>query len=108
MSERDDPTVLSRLVRLVREAGAPSEDTYDRDGFLSYHAESHAAGIGIGVGAAASATGDLRYVGAIVALAFGANRGPTLSSAKIAEDVRQEPHYALGGLALGFLLGAVV
>ncbi|WP_254768220.1 hypothetical protein [Salinilacihabitans rarus] len=106
--DSDPPTILSRLVRFVREAGAPSEDDTDRDGFLSYHAESHAAGVGLGVGIAASATGDLQYAGAILAMAFGLNRGPTLSNAKITEDVRQEPHYALGGLGLGLLLGSVL
>jgi len=104
----DDQTVLGKLVRLFKQAGAPSEDTYDRDGAFSYHAESHAAGVGFGVGVAAMTIGELRYVSALLAIAFGANRGPQLSSAKIVEDIRQEPHYALGGLALGLLLGALI
>lgn len=104
----DDPTQLSRLLRLVRQAGAPSEDSTERNGAFSYHAETHAAGIGIGVGAAASATGNYRFVGALVAITFGLNRGPSLSSRKIATDCRQEPHYLLGGIGLGLLLGTVV
>ncbi|QLG47907.1 hypothetical protein [Natrinema halophilum] len=104
----DDPTVVSRALRVFREAGAPSEESTDRNGAFSYHAETHAAGVGIGVGAAAGATGDYRIVGAIVALAFGLNRGPSLSSARIGEDIKQEPHYALGGLALGLLIGTFV
>ncbi|ELZ12487.1 hypothetical protein C478_10436 [Natrinema thermotolerans DSM 11552] len=104
----DDPTQLSRLLRLFRQAGAPSEDSTDRDGAFSYHAESHAAGLGIGLGAIATATGNYRYVGGLLAAAFGLNRGPTLSSSNITGDVRQEPHYFIGGLALGLVLGAVV
>lgn len=101
------PTVLSRVVRLFRQAGAKDESSYDRDGAFSYHAETHAAGVGLGVGAAAGATGDYSYVGTIVGIAFVANRGETLSDPKITEDVRQEPHYALGGLALGLLIGVI-
>lgn len=103
--ETDDPTVMSRLLRFAREAGAKREADTDRDGAFSYHAETHAVGVGLGVGVAAGATDEYRLVGGVVALAFGANRGPTLSSPKIAEDVRQEPHYALVGLVVGLVIG---
>lgn len=104
-SNTDPPTVLSRIVRFVRQAGAPSEDSYDRDGFLSWHAESHAAGVGIGIGIMAGATDDYRFAGAIVALLFGLDRGPRLRDPKVVEDLVQEPHYAIGGLALGLVVG---
>ncbi len=104
----NDPTVLEKLIRVIRDAGAPSEADSERDGFLSYHAESHAAGLGIGIGMVAMTTDEMRYVSALLALAFGANRGPKLSSPRIAEDVKAEPHYAVGGLALGLLLGALI
>lgn len=106
---QDYPTVISKyadkVARLAQQAGAKSEDSYERDGAFSYHAESHAFGVGLGVGVAASATGDYRYVAAVVALAFGLNRGPQLSSRKIAEDIKQEPHYLLFGLAIGLMVG---
>lgn len=104
----DDPTVLSKLVRLAKQAGAASEDDYERDGAFSFHAETHAAGIGFGVGAAATATNDYRYVAALLAIAFGANRGPELSSTQVLNDCRQEPHYLLFGLAIGLALGALI
>jgi len=104
----DDPTVLSKLVRLAKQAGAPSEGTYDRNGGFSWHAETHAAGFAFGVGLAAVTTNELRYVSALLSLVFGANRGPDVSSARIADDIKQEPHYAAGGLAVGLLLGALI
>ena len=104
----NDPTVLSKLVRLIRQAGAPSEDTYDRNGFLSHHAETHAAGFGIGVGMIAVTTGNYRYLSALLAIAFGANRELSPSSDRITGDLKAEPHYLVGGLAVGLLLGALI
>lgn len=98
-------TVIGPVIQRLREAGAPSEQTYERDGGFSYHAESHAFGVGFGVGLWAGATGDYQYAGAIIAAAFGLNRGPQLSSPRILEDIKQEPHYAIFGVAVGFLLG---
>lgn len=109
MSDDEDfPTVLSKLLRVLKQAGAPSEESTDRDGFLSHHAETHAVGVGIGVGAAAMTIGEMRYVAALLAIAFGANRGPKISSPRIVQDIKQEPHYALGGLAVGLFLGALI
>lgn len=105
---QDDPTVLGRLIRAVRQAGAPTEESTERNGAFSYHAESHAAGIGIGVGVAAMTTNEFRYMAVLLAIALGMNRGPTLPSTKITEDLRQEPHYLVGGLGLGLLLGALI
>jgi len=104
----DDPTVLSKLVRVIRQAGAPSEDSYERDGFLSHHAETHAAGLGIGVGMIAMTTDEWRYVSALLAIAFGANRELSPSSDRITGDLKAEPHYLVGGLAVGLLLGALI
>ena len=108
------PTVLSKWIALIRqriaEAGAPSERTYKRDGAFSYHAETHSAGLGFGLGMAASSGvvgEDIQlYIGALLASAFGLNRGPQLKSKKIVVDVEEEPHYFIGGLGLGLLLGA--
>lgn len=113
MSTDEWPTVLSKWVTLIRqriaEAGAPSEKTYKRDGAFSHHAETHAAGLGFGLGLAASSgvLGDdaEAYIGALVAAAFGLNRGPQLTSKKIALDVEEEPHYFIAALGLGLLFG---
>lgn len=100
----DAETVLGKLYRHYKYAGAPKESTYDFNGGFSYHAESHAFGVGAGVGWAAAATGQTRFIGAIVGAAFGLNRGAQLSSPRIMEDIKQEPHYALFGLVVGALL----
>lgn len=103
-----DPTVLSKLVRLLRQAGAPSEESTDRDGGFSHHAETHAAGIGIGIGMVAMTTGEMQYLSALLAIAMGADRELSPSSDRITDDLRQEPHYLIGGLALGLALGALI
>ena len=90
-----------------RQAGAVSESDTERDGAFSYHAETHAAGIGAGVGVTAAATGEYRLAGVVVSMAFGTNRGETALDPKVIEDIRQEPHYALGGLVAGVTLGKV-
>jgi len=105
MSNDDPPTVISRIIRFLRSAGAKQESGYDRDGAFSYHAETHAFAVGAGFGAAAAATGNWQLVGGVIGLVTAANRGPELTSPKIAEDVRQEPHYALGGLVVGLIVG---
>lgn len=111
---QDWPTVVQKWTTLIRnrlaEAGAPHEKTHERDGAFSYHAETHAAGLGFGLGMAASSGvlgGEAKlYIGALLAAAFGLNRGPQLKSKKIVVDVEEEPHYFIGGLGLGLLLGA--
>lgn len=103
--DNTDTTLLSKGLKLVRQAGASEESDTDRPGAFSYHAETHAAGLAFGVGYMAAATDDYRYAGALVALAFGVNRGPAPASAKVVEDIKQEPHYAIGGLVTGLIVG---
>lgn len=100
-------SLLDRAVHAVKQAGAPSEETYARDGFLSWHAETHAVGIGIGVGFGAAAAGELRLFGAAASLLIAGNRGEDVLDTKIAGDIKQEPQYFLAGLVLGGLVGAV-
>ena len=108
MSDNTDlsqESVVERLYQHYRYAGAASEGSYDFDGGFSYHAESHAFGVGFGVGVTAAATNEYKPAGIIVSIIFGLDRGSALSDGKIAQDIRQEPHYALFGLALGIMLG---
>lgn len=98
-------TLIDGAIRLIKQAGAPKESTYERDGFLSYHAETHAVGAGIGIGFALGASGELRLLGGFLTLVLAGNDGVKLSDKKLAKDIRQEPHYFLGGLALGGVLG---
>ena len=92
----------------LRDAGASSEGDSDRNGFLSYHAESHAAGLGIGLGWLAIVTGDLQLLGLVLPAITAGLRAKNREFGKILADVRQEPHYCLGGLPLGGLLGWLV
>ena len=39
--------MLSKIIKRIKEAGAPTEESTDRDGFLSYSGETHAIGVGI-------------------------------------------------------------
>jgi len=108
MSNDDAPTVISRIIRFLRSAGAKNEASYERDGAFSHHAETHAFAVGAGIGAAAPLTGNWRLIGGLFSLATALNRGPKLLDGKIAADVKQEPHYAFGGLLFGLVVGAVV
>lgn len=100
-------TLLDSLIDRLREAGAKREADTERDGAFSYHAETHSAGIGAGLGMAAALTGQWRLVGLVVSIGVYAARGKSALDPKIAADVRQEPHYALGGLVLGVCIGLV-
>jgi len=39
--------MFKALIKRIKEAGAPTEDDTERDGFLSYSGETHAVGVGI-------------------------------------------------------------
>jgi hypothetical protein len=39
--------VLSKIIKRIKEAGAPTEESTERDGFLSWSGETHAIGVGI-------------------------------------------------------------
>jgi hypothetical protein len=99
----DDP-----IPDAIEDAGAATESDSDRNGFLSYHAESHAVGVGLGVGWLALVTGNLQYLGLVVPALTAGLRAKNKQFGKILSDVRQEPHYAISGLALGGVLGALM
>lgn len=96
---------FDRVIGFVKTAGAESEDATERDGFLSYHAETHALGTGIGVGFAAAASGELQLVGFVVAAILYGNRGSSVFSGKLLQDINQEKQYFLAGLVVGAVLG---
>lgn len=107
--QTDSSSSLARLLQFVRSAGAGEESETDRNGFLSYHAESHAVGVGAGLGFSYGATGDKQYAGLLLSAAVAGLRGHRDGAkSRVLNDVRQEPHYALGGFVLGALAGAVV
>ena len=101
-------SLVERGVRFFKSAGAVEEEDYERDGFLSYHAESHAAGLGIAAGWFAGATGKTELLSLVYAAAvYGKAQGKNSKRRRILRDVVQEPHYAVGGVVLGAVLGAI-
>lgn len=100
-----DPRTIANALKT---AGASSEDDTERDGAFSYHAETHAAGMGISVGFVATATGQMKLIGALAGLALYGRRSGLQIGGKLVEDIRSEPHYALGGLVVGALVGLFV
>lgn len=94
------------MILFVKAAGASTEANSKRDGFLSYHAESHAAGMGIAAGWFATAEGRTDLLGLVYAAAvYGKAHATNGKRRRILRDIRQEPHYALGGVVLGAMLG---
>lgn len=100
-------TLLDRGVRVIKQAGAKTEAAYERDGFLSYHAETHAAGAGLGLGFTIAASGEYRYLGVLLEAVIFGNRGERVFGPDLLEDVKTELHYFLGGLLAGAAFGAL-
>lgn len=101
--------MIQRFIQFIKDAGAKTEKASDRDGFLSYHAESHAAGMGLAGGFMATAAGETKLLGLVYAAAVhGTAKERNGKRRRILLDVVQEMHYALGGIVVGALLGAGV
>jgi hypothetical protein len=92
----------------IEDAGAKTESDSERNGFLSYHAESHAAGVGLGIAWLAMVTGNLQLLGLVVPAITAGLRAKNREFSKILTDIKQEPHYTLGGLVVGATLGVGV
>lgn len=100
-------SILDRVVRFIKIAGSAREASFDHNGFLSYHAESHALGAGIAVGFLAAAAGLLGLLGVMLKLAIYGNRGESLFEPKLLEDILSERHYFLGGIVAGVIPGLI-
>jgi hypothetical protein len=118
MSQNDDtpgpqfveasPTILKRLIRFSKQAGAVDEESFDRNGFLSYHAETHAAGMGIAAGWWYGAEGETQLLSWVYGAAvYGRAHASNGKRRRILKDIAQEPHYALGGVVVGAVLGSL-
>lgn len=98
--------MIAELLQFVQAAGGKTEATTERDGAFSYHAESHAAGLGIAAGWFATATGETKLLGVVYAAAvYGRASGTNDKRRRIVRDVIQEPHYAVGGVVIGAVIG---
>jgi len=101
--------MIRKLITFIKQAGAASEQSTDRQGFLSYHAESHAVAVGLGAGFLLTLSGNGQLLGAVIgAISAGLRGESSRQPTKILTDVYQEPHYAIGGLVVGVILGALV
>lgn len=103
-------SILESLIAFLKAAGQPTEADTTRDGAFSYKSETHAAGLGIAAGFASTAHGQQRllsivYAAAVYGKAQEANQG---QRRRLWTDVRHEPHYALGGVVAGSMLGVLV
>ena len=100
--------VIDRLIHFVGTFGASKESATDRDGILSYAAESHAAGAGLGVGFLLAVSGYYRLFGAVYFGLAHRNRKGSLFSGQLLEDIQKETQYFLGGLVAGAVLGRII
>lgn len=99
-------SVLKRIITRIEAAGSKSEDDSKVDGFMSYHAEAHSAGMGIAAGYTATAHGEAKLLGLVYAAAVhGEAHARNGKRRRIFRDIAQEPHYALGGIVTGAILG---
>lgn len=99
---------LERAIKFVKAAGAAKESDTDRDGFLSYHAESHALALGVSAGWFAIVQGEMSFLSIIYSAAVygkASGMGENPKRRRLLKDVAQEPHYALTGVVLGATLG---
>lgn len=98
--------MIDGIRKRVKEAGAPTEDSTERNGFLSYKSETHATAVGISSGVAITATGNVQLAGMLLTLASAGIRGTKVEQkSRVARDIYREPHYAIAGLAAGWLVG---
>jgi hypothetical protein len=102
------PSILKQIIRFVKRAGSKSEEDFKGNGFLSYHAETHAAGLGIAAGWWYGAEGNTELLSLVYAAAVhGEAHARNGKRRRILRDIVQEPHYALGGVPIGAALGAM-
>lgn len=100
---------LDWFIRLTKTAGAKKESNTERDGFLSYHAETHALAMGLAAAYAAVAFNETSLLSAVyAAAAHGRVAQSQKKRRRIFRDIVQEPHYALFGVVVGGTLGAGV
>lgn len=99
-------TQLMRVFHLVQAflpLGAKEpEDGYT--GLLSYSVEWHTTIMGVSVGAMAATTGDTQQAFALISLALGLGRVQQQAVDTVEAQLREEPWYFIGGVALGYLL----
>ena len=92
-----------------------TESSTDRDGFLSYCKEYHAAIAGFAPGMMLGVSWNGESQGAAFSIvlatmgaALGIKKTGKLTNSKLASQIQKEAPYVLGGIVVGFLLGIAV
>lgn len=101
-------SLIDKVIKVIKRASAKSEESTEYDGFLSYHAESHAAGSGLGIGFMIGASGDLSVLGAILNLVLYGNRGEISFSPLLLDDILSERPYFICSIIIGVIIGLMV
>lgn len=100
---------LEALIAFAKTAGQPTEASTERDGAFSYKSETHAAGLGIAAGFASTAHGETKLLSLVYAAAvYGKAQEANGQRRRLWTDVKKEPHYAVGGVVTGSVLGVLV
>lgn len=102
-------TFLEFLIAFAKTAGQPTEADTERNGAFSYKSETHAAGLGIAAGFASTAHGETKLLSLVYGAAiYGKVQESSGQRRRLWQDIRKEPHYALGGVVTGAVLGTLV
>lgn len=101
--------VLDWIRNRINEAGAYRESDTERDGFLSYAAESHAIGYGVALGAAVglSMLGHPEPLAIVIAALGGVGAARKKKNERVWKEIREEFQYFGPSIAVGFL-GVVI
>jgi hypothetical protein len=100
---------VKQIISRLKRRSAATEDGSEYDGVLSYANEYHALLIGLAAGFAAGVASRPEVAAAVGATALGI-QVPGLAKARfegrgVLKEMRREPWYAIGGNAIGFVLG---
>lgn len=112
--------MIKALLRFVRVHSRGKESETPRDGFLSYAGEFHSLAVGIAVGSYAGINDNPELVAAMIGVSLGLASGSSAARRikkalkmvggggfkNALAEVRREPWYSLGGLAVGYTVGS--
>jgi hypothetical protein len=96
--------LANRIIKVVRQAGATDESKTNRQGFLSWKAETHALFASTALTFTILTLGRVSVLGALVFITLYINRGDTIRSKDVVNDILIERAYTYGGVVAGTVL----
>lgn len=96
--------MVNRIAEVVRQAGATDESKTTRQGFLSWKGETHALFASTALTFTILALGRVSVLGALVFITLYINRGDTIRSMAVVNDMLMERAYTYGGIVAGAVL----